>query len=208
MNSNTAGKNIIITGAFRFPDKDAASQRVLGLGKALKAGGNNVKFAGWENEPREFDFEADKQIYTYQDFPYFSQAELDLSHSNILNKVASFIFRGAKTIRWFKKYIKSNPVDVVVIYNANVYFILRMLVLCKANNIKLVCDCTEWYEADHLPGGRFGLANADNNFRIKVVYPMVKNVILISSYLKGYLEGKKSNIIVVPPLIVEKSGHG
>lgn len=193
-------KKIIYTGAFRFPEGDAASHRVLGIAKALRYNNIETLFCGWENSPRIIDLTAEG-IYKYQNFEYYSQDELDFSNKSKVVKLIKYLFRGIKTIKWIEKFIKTNKIDAIIVYNANSYFIYSLHKLCKKNQIKLVCDCTEWYEGKHLPGGSLGIFNADNNFRIRVLYPKVKNIISISSYLHNYFIKKKCNSIVVPPLV-------
>jgi len=193
-------KNLIYTGAFRFPDKDAASQRVLGIAKVLKQININTIFCGWENSPKKEDLDKDG-LYRYEGFEYYSQNELDLKSKNIFQKVYRFLVLGSKTINWLKRNLKNYEVEYVIIYNANSYFIYRMLLLSKKFKFKLICDCTEWQEGDHLPGGKFGIVNWDNNVRMKLIYPKIKNIIVISSYLEMYLQKKGCNTIIVPPLI-------
>jgi glycosyltransferase involved in cell wall biosynthesis len=191
---------ILYTGAFRFPDKDAASQRVLNIGKIFRKVGYDVTFFGWEKKERPEDL-LNTGKYCYKGFEYSSQFELDREIKNPLLKLKSFIFRGSTTIRNIKNYIKQNEIDCIIAYNSNSYFLYQLFRLTKKNNIKLVCDCTEWYEGDHLPGGKYGLANFDNNFRIKIIYPLLKNVIVISSFLENYLNKKGCNTIKIPPLV-------
>jgi glycosyltransferase involved in cell wall biosynthesis len=192
-------KNIIYTGVFRFPDKDAASQRVLGIARSLRQVGYNVIFCGWEQTSREQDNVNDD--YLYDGFPYYSQGELDLNISNKLSRVFNFIFKGRKTIKWIKQHIKKEHTDYIIAYNANVYFLMSLYFLCRKKGIKFIVDCTEWYQGEHLPGGKYGLVNLDNNLRIKFVYPIVKNVILISSFLEKYYTEKNCKVLIVPPLV-------
>ncbi len=192
--------NIIITGAFRFPNKDAAAQRVLGIARALRYNNINTVFCGWENSSRKEDLK-DDGIYKFDGFDYYSQSELDLYSSSLFQKIYNFLRRGTKTIRWIKNYCKVNNITAIVIYNSNSYFIYRLYRYCKKNKIKFACDCTEWYEGSHLPGGKFGIPNFDNNLRIRIIYPLIKNVIVISSFLQNTLRLKGCNTIIVPPLI-------
>lgn len=192
--------SVIITGAFRFPDKDAAAQRVLGIAKALRKENINTIFCGWETSPRLEDLNHNGN-YKYADFEYYSQAELDLQSKSLIEKIRRSIFRGTKTIQWIKNNIDVNKINSIIIYNANSYFIYKLFKFSKKNNIKLVCDCTEWYEGSHLPGGRYGIVNFDNNIRIKILYPLIKNIIVISSYLENYLQKKGCNTLVIPPLV-------
>jgi len=190
---------IIYTGSFRFPDKDAAAQRVLGIAKSLKFEGFNFIFCGWEQKPRPED--KIKDLYIFQDFTYFSQSELDLPAETIFQKLVNYFRRGKKTFEWICKYTQEHSVSHVIIYNANSLFIYHMFKFCRKYNIKLICDCTEWYEGSHLPGGKFGLANVDNQIRIRFLYPLVHNVIVISTFLQNYLTRRGCNTIIIPPII-------
>ena len=193
-------KQIIYTGSFRFPDKDAASQRVLNNGKVFRKAGYHVVFFGWEKKERQKDIVKNNDYY-YEGFKYSSQNELDRGFKNPFLKLKNFVFRGRKTLSNIKKHIKKNKIDYIVAYNANSYFLYKLFQLSKNNNIKLICDCTEWYEPEHLPGGKYGLANFDNNLRINKLYPLIKNVIVISSFLEKYLEKQGCNTITIPPLV-------
>ncbi|WP_417619731.1 glycosyltransferase [Oceanihabitans sediminis] len=191
---------VIYTGAFRFPDKDAASQRVLNIGKIFQKLGYEVIFFGWEKKERLQDISFEKK-YFYENFQYVSQNELDQISSNLFSKLSNFIFRGDRTLENISNYIKNNDVKYIVAYNANSLFLYKLYKLAEKHDIKLICDCTEWYEPEHLPGGRYGLANFDNNYRIKRIYPLIKNVIVISSYLEKYLKHKGCNTLILPPLV-------
>jgi glycosyltransferase involved in cell wall biosynthesis len=192
--------SVIFTGAFRFPDKDAAAQRVFNLARTLKKGNMNSIFCGWENSSRSEDLQANG-TYTYHGFEYYSQAELDSGSRNIFNRIYGFLVKGNKTIRWIKSYLKDHKISFIVIYNSNSLFIYRLLSLSRKSNFQVVCDCTEWYDGSHLPGGRFGIVNLDNNFRIRFIYPFVRNIIVISSYLEEYLKRNGCNTLMVPPLV-------
>jgi glycosyltransferase involved in cell wall biosynthesis len=192
-------KKVVYVGAFRFPNGDAASQRVLGIGKSLREYGFDVIFCGWEQEPRKEDM--CNNIYTYDGFTYYSQRELDIQSSNKLEKLYNYITKGRKTLKWIRKYKTNNEINYIIVYNSNVYFLILLYIYCRSNKIKLIADCTEWYQGSHLPGGRYGMANLDNNIRIKYIYPLIKNIILISSFLEKIYSERKGKTLVIPPLI-------
>lgn len=191
---------VLYTGSFRFPDKDAASQRVLNIGKVFRKVGYDVVFFGWELKERQEDY-VDNRGYFFERFRYLSQNELDRGFRNPFLRLGNFIFRGSKTLSNIKKYIKNEKIDYIIVYNANSYFLYKLHQFSKKNNIKLICDCTEWYEPDHLPGGKYGLANFDNNLRINKLYPLIKNVIVISSFLEKHLDKLGCRTIIIPPLV-------
>jgi glycosyltransferase involved in cell wall biosynthesis len=186
--------NIIYTGAFRFPDKDAASQRVLSNAKAARAAGHNVIFCGWEQN----DNQSNK---LKEGFRYYSQAELDIITKNPMKKLYNYLYRGFKTLRWLADYICYNKIDIIIIYNSGYYFTKKVMDFGRANNIEIIVDCTEWYQGSHLPGGIFGIVNIENNLRMRYLLPKVKNIIVISSYLEKFYIDKKCNVLKIPPLV-------
>lgn len=190
---------IIYTGSFRFPDKDAASQRVLGIAKALRENGAEVMFCGWEQKPREIDRVGN--YYLYQNFKYFSQSELDQRTNNYFQRIYFYLTLGNKTIKWLKQFVKLTKITHIIAYHGTSIFLLKLIYLCRKHDIKLVADCTEMYKPSHMRGGYFGLPNIDNQIRVKLIYPKIKFIIVISSYLKNLLNQRGCNTIVIPPLV-------
>lgn len=186
-------KSVLYTGAFRFPDQDAAAFRVLSVAELFKSSGSNVVFAGWEN-----DYQGMKQ-YVYKEYNCFSQNEFRSGEINPIRRLLGFLFRGHKTAKWI--WNNRENFDVVVAYNPTVFFSLILLLIRKLAPFKVVLDSTEWYESAHLPGGRFGLAAFENWVRMNFVYKLFSNAICISSYLEKHLLVKNS--IRIPPLLPE-----
>lgn len=181
-------KTILYTGAFRFPEGDAAAFRVQGVARLFVDSGFDVSFAGWERRHGE-------EHYIYQGYDCYPQAEFREEKKSKIKRLAGFLFRGFKTLRW----MKSREFDLVVAYNPPALFALRLLILSWFSKFTLVLDSTEWYQADHLPGGRFGVAALENWVRMYIVYPRFKNVICISRFFERYYAPK--NVIRIPPLI-------
>lgn len=169
----------LYTGAFRFPDQDAAAKRVLNVSKALPTN-IEVEFAGWED-----NYKGDS-VYNYQSYQCFSQGEL-LSKNNIFLRLLSFLFKGWKTFNWLRK---RERYDGIILYNPPFIFALTMLMYCKFKKIKLILDSTEWYESEHLIGGRYGIASIENYLRMKCAYPLFTNVIVISAFLSNIFSAR------------------
>lgn len=186
--------NILYTGAFRFPDIDAASQRVLSNAKLARDLGHDVIFCGWETL-------IEQNSNTFKGFNYYSQSELDIKINNPFKKILNFLFRGKKTLRWINEYIKSNKIDIIIIYNSGLFFTKKLLDFGKKHNITIVVDCTEWYDGSHLPGGKYGIVNLENTIRMYYLLPRVKNLIVISSFLERFYRKKKCSLIRIPPLV-------
>lgn len=190
---------IIITGSFRFPDGDAAAARVLGIGQALQAAGYMVEFAGWEEKERHADLQPDGK-HLYQGFHYTSQGDLRHTVLPPIKRLIRYLFAGTNTLSWLRTNSLTD-VKAIIAYHGGSMFLLRLLWLCKRRKIPLLFDCTEWYNNKTLPGGRFGLAAVDNEFRMRILNPIIAQGIVISSYLEDYYKRKKCKILRVPPLI-------
>lgn len=190
-------KRIIITGAFRFPDGDAASARVLGTAKALREAGYIVSFAGWEDHERPEDKQPDG-LYRYQGFEYVSQQDLREQKLSPWRRLVRYLLMGRNTLSWLKSS-DLNDVFAIIAYHGTTIFLLRLMLFCFRKDIKLFFDCTEWYDSRHLVGGRFGIVSIDNMIRMRLVNRMIGQGIVISSYLERYY--KNLHIIMIPPLI-------
>lgn len=192
-------KRIVITGAFRFPDGDAASARVLGTAKALRQSGFTVDFAGWEEHERPEDQQADGS-YRYQGFEYSSQQDLREQKLSPVRRLIRYLLAGCNTLGWLKSRDLSD-VSAIISYHGGSIFLIRLLLLCYRKNIKLYFDCTEWYDSRHLVGGRFGLVSIDHAIRMRFINPLIGRGIVISSYLDRYYKNKSLQTIMIPPLI-------
>jgi glycosyltransferase involved in cell wall biosynthesis len=185
-------KKILYTGAFRFPDGDAAAARVFSVGQLFSRGGATVSFAGWEKSSHEGGH------YWYHGHDCYSQSEFREGTLGHIRRLCAFFLRGSKTLKWIWR---NRGYDVVVAYNPPVLFSLGLLLCAKLMGVQVVLDSTEWYEGSHLPGGRFGPAAIENWLRMRVVYPLFRHVICISHFLERHFEGR--NVINVPPLTTE-----
>lgn len=182
---------VLYTGAFRFPDGDAAAVRVYTVAKLFEACGATVSFAGWEGEaPR---------TYTFEGHTCHSQAEFRTAPKNIVARLLGFFLRGKNTLRWIMK----RRYDGVVLYNPPALFALAMLLLSRVRGFKVVLDATEWYESDHLPGGRFGVAAWENYVRMRWVYPLFSNAICISNFLYEHFSSARNRIRLPPLMLTE-----
>ena len=182
---------VLYTGAFRFPEGDAAAARVYAVGQLFKSIGCTVAFAGWERAHYKDGY------YRYKDHDCYSQAEFRERELGIVSRLFGFFLRGFKTLKWLRQH---RQYDVVVAYNPPALFSLGLLLSGRVLGFRVVLDCTEWYEGEHLPGGRFGLAAAENWTRMRLVYPLFRHVICISRLLEHHFSGR--NVVNIPPLMI------
>ncbi|MEZ9670848.1 lipopolysaccharide biosynthesis protein RfbU [Vibrio lentus] len=185
-------KNILYTGAFRFPDKDAAAFRVKSVADCLRKEGFNVDIAGWEKGGNS---------YKHDGFRCYPQSELDqdvMGRFKPFKRLLNFVFKGSKTLKWINS---NNNYDVFILYNPFFFFSLVMLLWGRVNGKKIIIDSTEWYESEHLIGGKFGLASCENWMRMNITYPKFDNIICISDFLVNYYKSKGvKNIIKLYPM--------
>jgi len=187
---------ILFTGAFRFPEGDAAAYRVMGLAELVKYCHHEEKveinFAGWE---ASYNGSIE---YEYTGHVCFSQDEFRRNSKNVFSRIWGFIFRGRNTLEWLND---NNRYDVIVAYNPPVFFCIGLLLFARRKNRKLILDTTEWYQGAHLPGGKFGIASLENWLRMRVAYHFFRNKICISHFLYNNFNSAK-NRIIIPPLIL------
>lgn len=192
--------NILFTGAFRFPDEDAASLRINNMINLLLPYYKDIVVCGWEQKTKKI---IDDEFYFHNSVKCFPQAELDNKSNSILEKLSSFIYKGEKTLNWMEKYLKNNQIEIIVVYNPPALFALKLIKLCEKYNIKLILDSTEWYDSSHLPMGRFGLPAFENFIRMHYVYPKILNIISISHYLDNYYSEKDNLNHLILPIIAD-----
>jgi glycosyltransferase involved in cell wall biosynthesis len=189
---------IIYTGSFRFPDGDAAAARVIGIGKSLRAAGQEVVFAGWEERGRPQD--KHKDGYLYQGFSYIPQGDFPTTLVSPLKRFQRFTQSGQNTLRWIETLDLKN-VKAIIVYHGGSWFLNRLSILCRQNGIKLIVDCTEWYAFGYLKGVRFGIPFFDNELRMRFFNVKADRMIVISSYLERYYLQRGCNVLRVPPLV-------
>lgn len=183
-------KRVLITGTFRFPDKDAAAFRVYSIAK-LFGTDYTVHVAGWEKNYNG------QNKYIFDNLYCFSQGDLDYNKTNLFVNLFRSFFRGINTFCWI---IKIKKYDLIILYNPPSIFSILIILVSSLFRIKLILDSTEWYESKHLSKHFLSFARFENAFRMFFVYKLFKNVICISDFLKNYY---KKNSIVIPPLFLE-----
>ncbi|WKA50218.1 glycosyltransferase [Planococcus liqunii] len=177
-------KTIIYIGAFELPDKDAAAHRVLNNAKIFKKLGYNVVFSD-VNRSKSISLDLNKKRII-KGFEVWSR-EFPTTSKKWLHYLIS--------INEIKKIIKEySNVDIIIAYNYQSFALFNLLNFCKKNNIKLISDCTEWYE------DKRAIKKLDTTFRMRYLHKRIDGIICISDYLRDYYK-KYVKTIVIPPLI-------
>ena len=189
-------KNIIYTGAFRFPFGDPAAPRVLNNAKIFKKLGYNVIFICWGGIPQDEDKHEDGSFY-YQGFRYINSYDIDIKQNNLIKRIYSFFLYGRNSLKIIEQMI--NDVAFVIGYNPPMIFSNSILKLCRKNNIPFISDITEWHSSNEFPGGKLALPAWINELNMRFIQKRVGNKIVISSFLYNYY--CLSNNILLPPLV-------
>lgn len=189
-------KKIIYTGSFRFPAVDASSERVLNNAKILRALGYEVIFYSFGGSSFAENLNNYK-FFNYQGFKYVISYDLNIIEGNFFKKVINHLLRGRNALKLIFSGI-DNP-DIIINYNPSFYFSLRILRFCRAKKIQLISDLTEWHDAHEFFGGKYNLPYFLYGINMKIVQKLIRNKIVISSFLDAYYE--HSNNIILPPLV-------
>lgn len=187
---------IIYVGAFRFPNGDAASQRVLNNAKIFKHLGYIVEFISWGGNSREIDKSCDG-FYYYEGFRYLNTFEIDNSSLNPLKRLINFFFRGKTSLRILLNSI--DKTNIIIVYNPSLFFTKKIVSICKRHGVKFISDITEWYASNELPGGRYALPFWISEINMRLIQKKIKTKIVISNFLNTYY--KNSHNIIIPPLV-------
>ncbi|MGR5241597.1 glycosyltransferase [Photobacterium damselae] len=170
-------KKILYTGAFKYPDGDAAGKRVHSIIDSL-SDFYDFTVTNWGGGNGKYDYN-----------------ELDLTGRWMITKLIMYYFMGIKTFIKIRKELDS--FDAVILYNPPFIFSIIMLIICKIKSISIVLESTEWYESTSFPGGKYGPLSFENWLRMRVSYPLFSNVIVMSDFMREYFH--KKNIIKIPP---------
>lgn len=111
-----------------------------------------------------------------------------------------YLFAGTNTLRWLRTQ-DANDVVAIIAYHGSSAFLIRLHSICRKRRIRLLLDCTEWYDHKGFVAGGFGIVNLDNAIRMRLINPKIGQIIVISSYLERYYKARGSRVVRVPPLV-------
>jgi len=175
-------KKVLYIGGFELPDCNAAAQRVIGIGKAIRKLGYEVIFLNARKQYEAGDAQW-KEYFSFRCWEYRRENDFD------------YLFCG-NTVLGIIKQIKP---AVVIAYNYPAVALSRICCYCKKNSIRCISDVTEWYEAK---GNLFHKAvkQFDVNLRMYCVLLQMDGIIAISRYLDNYYR-KLVPTVMIPPTV-------
>lgn len=180
---------ILYVGGFELPDKNAAAHRVLNNAKIFRELGFNVVFCGVNREITS-DENYTELISGFDSMPtpYPASAK-------------QWIKQMLDSKHYMKMFSLYRDIRLVICYNLHSVPLAKLLRFCKKRGIKLVADCTEWYENKPSLNPIKLTKCIDTFFCMRVFQKKCDGMIAISSYLADYYKNSVKHIIVVPPLV-------
>ena len=180
---------ILYVGGFELPDKNAAAHRVLNNSKIFGELGFNVVFCGVNREITS-DENYTELISGFDSMPMPYPASAKQLIKQMLDSK-----------HYMKMFSLYKDIRLVVCYNLHSIPLAKLLRFCKKRGIKLVADCTEWYENKPSLNPIKLIKCIDTFFCMRVFQKKCDGMIAISSYLADYYKKSVKHIIVVPPLV-------
>lgn len=180
---------ILYVGGFELPDKNAAAHRVLNNAKIFKELGFNVVFCGVSREI-DNDTGYKENIFGFDSMP--------LRYPTSAKQWTKQLLNGNNYLKFFSLY---NDIRYVVCYNLHAVPLARLIRLCRRKKIKIIADCTEWYENKPSLNPISLIKCIDTFLCMRIFQKKCDGMIAISSYLADYYKKSVKNIIVVPPLV-------
>lgn len=170
-------KNItfLYIGGFELPDKNAAAQRVVSIGKILRELNYNVYFSGISKSNILNGIALGFQ-YNSTQYPtnIFSWVKYSLGRNII-------------------KHIKQINPDYVITYNYPAVAQERIIRFCHKRGIKVIGDITEWYSYTNI------VKHFDSTLRMRYSNKNLDGIIAISRYLEKFY--KEYPVLYLPPLV-------
>ncbi|MBE7646447.1 glycosyltransferase [Tenacibaculum finnmarkense] len=182
-------KKVLYIGGFELPDKNAAAQRVIANAKILHEICEEVVLAGVGKDQGQVEFLSEPQSF---DGILYYNVKYPKGYKAWLHYIT--------TIEYIIKLIDKHAITHVIAYNYPGFALYRLHNICKKKGVKLLSDCTEWYEATGSPIRRI-IKKIDVSLRMNTVQPKLDGLMVISDFLFDFYKDKVDNIINVPPLV-------
>lgn len=179
-------KSITYLGGFNLPNANAAAQRVVANAKLLRELGYEVMLVGLSSDGDNIN-----KTFLYEGFQCIN---LKYPHSAVewLKYLASY--------RQYIPFVQTMNTFAVIAYNHPSIAMQRLTEFCRRKGIKMLADCTEWYE----PHGNWffrKIKGWDSNRRMTKVHCNMDGVIAISKFLYDFYTKHGVKTLLLPPLV-------
>lgn len=180
---------VLYAGGFELPDRNAAAHRVLNNAKILKALGYDVVFCGVDNEIAAFS-STPNDILGFESYPmpYPKSAKAWVKQMCDISAYVTLI----------EKY---SDIKFIFAYNLHALPLAKLLRLAKKKGIRVIADCTEWYENKFSINPVKLIKCFDTVLCMRYFQKKCDGMIAISTYLRDYYKKHIKSILVLPPLV-------
>lgn len=179
---------ILYIGGFELPDKNAAAQRIVSNAKLCRDLGYEVTLIGVDKSIKSNGL---SKKFKFEDFDCYS-IKYPRNNADWMHYLTN--------VNYIYPFTKSGTVSHILAYNYPAIALHRLKIFCNSNKIKVIGDCTEWYEAK----GNFIfrlIKGMDVYLRMRVMQTKLDGLIVISDYLYEYYRCKVRNLVNIPPLV-------
>ncbi len=188
---------VIYIGAFKLPDKNAAALRVRFIAHLLVALGYRVLLVGVTNRQisgidscQESCIGEHVECYETQ----YPQTFVTWLHRVFgVPKIHNLVAENAFTSE-----------DIIITYNYPAIAHLRILSQFKKEKVRVIADCTEWYDYSVPVTIRQMLVIIDTFLRMHIAVFRSNGVIAVSNYLEKWCKKKEKLPVVFIPTVVPK----
>ncbi len=185
---------VVYVGPVAIPKGGAAARRILGISKSLQDGGFEVLIgSGQMAEAGKTGPDLVEGVNVY------SLDERTAEHLPRILKHLSYFTMGSKTKAWLST-LDPKPCAVILYSGYSPYF-LQLLPWCKKNRVALIFDAVEWYDPEHMAGGKFGMYRMNFELAMRKFCVRCQGVIGITTYLTNYYKARKVQTVCVPPTL-------
>ena len=187
-------KSVVYLGGFSLPNGNAAAQRALANAKLMSELDYNVLLVGLSPDVGNIG-----KFFVHEKIQC-----INLKYPHSLFEWTEYLFDYKQYEQFFEEY---KP-EIIVAYNHPAIALNRITDYCKKRGIKIVADCTEWYE----PHGGWlfrKIKGWDVKKRMYDVHCRMDGVIAISRYLYDFYSLRGIHTMQLPPLVdkQEKKWH-
>lgn len=184
------GNKILYIGGFELPDRNAAAQRVIANAKILHEICEEVILVGISKDKLQTEFLSES--HCYEGLSYYN-VKYPKGYKAWLHYIT--------TIEYIIKLVDKYQITHIIAYNYSGFALFRLYKACKKKNVKLLSDCTEWYNVVRGNPIRRIVKKIDVSLRMNTVQPKLNGLIVISDFLFDFYKNKVDNIINIPPLV-------
>lgn len=135
------------------------------------------------------------------DVPYILATE---TRSPERSRIASFLRRPALLQRVLAAELEANPVDAVIVYGHWWFANRKVYQWCRAHNVPIVADCTEWWNA----GWMNRYAYLDTLLFRKLLFSRSTGIIAISRIWEEFARRRGLPAIRIPSVLLPLPGKG